>query len=201
MWRTVPFPMAVPAPAGQLAEPRYIGLRMTADQYLALDDDGFRYNLVNGIVIMSPRPSYGHQDVASYLTLVMRRHAAERKLGKVIAEVDIRFASDLVYAPDIVFYAASRVPPKGRPIDTPPDMIVEVLSPSNRPFDLTTKREDYERFGVREYWAIDPDTLAVHCWRLEAGKFVSAPVSGESVPSAVLTGFVLDLADLRRATA
>lgn len=172
---------------------------MDADQFLRVEPDGFHYSLLNGVVIMSPKPSYERQDMATYLAAKLLQHVEQRDLGKVIAEVEIRFAADLVYVPDIAFFAKGRVPARGKKVSTVPDLTIELLSPSNRPFDLVTKKADYARFGVREYWAIDPETFAAQCWRLQDGAYVAMPVEQERVVSEVIEGFVLDLASVRKA--
>lgn len=189
--------MVIIAPPKHGTEPRYVGLRMTADEYLALEDDGSCYQLINGVVVMSPKPTFEHQDLAAFLLGKLRAYVAARKLGKVVPEVDVRFASDLVYAPDIVFYVTSRLPAKGAKLTSPPDLIVEFLSPATRSLDLQTKREDYEKFGVREYWAIDPDTLEAYFWRLAGAKFVEQKATQDQFTSAVIEGFVLDIAEVR----
>jgi Uma2 family endonuclease len=190
--------MVQAVPIQMPVEPQYVGLRLTADEYLRLPEDGFSYQLVHGVVLMSPKPSYEHQDVAGYLFAKMREFVAGRELGKVLFEVDVQFAPDLVYAPDIVFYATSRVPARGAKIATSPDLVVEFLSPATRSLDLKTKRDDYAAHGVGEYWAIDPITLEAFCWKTSGTGFEQVSVVDSRLESTAIPGFVLDLADLRK---
>lgn len=176
--------------------PRYGGLRMSADDYLELRDDGYRYELINGVVLMSPSPSFGHQRVGSRIVRAIGDYIEPRKLGEVVYETDVRFAPDLVYRPDIVFYAAARVAQLANRLDIPPDLVIELASPSTEPMDLRTKRDDYERYGVREYWVIGPDSA--HQFVLESGRFVEKAIKNRKIVSVVLGGFSLDLAQVCR---
>ena len=169
----------------------YAGLRMAADDFWELPDDGHRYELINGVVLMSPPPSFEHSDLAAEVYAQMVEYVRPRKLGKLYSEPGVCFASDQVYQPDIVFYAGSRTSGvKGR-LAIPPDLVVEFLSPRTRAKDLNTKRDDYARFGVREYWAIGRD----EAWKfvLRDGKYVAEEITGDRLASEVIAGFVLDL--------
>lgn len=178
--------------------PRYAGLRMGADEYLALVDDGFRYELVHGVVVMSPSPTYGHQQIARRVLQQIGAFADSHRLGEVVGECDVRLAGGLVYRPDVMFHGESKLARRdaaGRPIE-PPDIVVEVESPSTRSMDLRTKKDDYERAGVREYWVIG--LHAARQFVLERGVYVEREVQGERVVSVVLAGCELDLQAVRR---
>lgn len=176
--------------------PRYAGLRMSADAYLALPDDGFKYELINGVVLMSPSASFPHQRIARRILQQIANHVDARGLGEVVGETDVRFGEGEVYRPDIVFYTTERAAQLGNRLETPPDLIVEILSPATEAMDLHTKRDDYERHGVKEYWAIP---LQGPAWKftLRNGKFVEERVDGQRIASEVIAGFVLDLAAAR----
>ena len=79
----------------------------------------------------------------------------------------------------------------------PPDLAVEVISPDSRRYDTQTKRDDYERCGVREYWIVDPQQKLLTFLRNEAGRFVEVPPQGDSFASEAVEGFVLNLAEVR----
>lgn len=178
--------------------PRYAGLRMGADEYLALADDGFKYELVHGVVLMSPSPSFDHQQLAIAIVEAIVSHVRRHKLGVLVYETDVRLGEGLVYRPDIAYYEKAKLARRdssGRPIE-PPDLVVEVQSPSTKVMDLRTKKDDYERAGVREYWVIG--LREARQFVLENGVFVERMISGERVVSAVLMGFALDLVAVRQ---
>ncbi|MCB9841137.1 MAG: Uma2 family endonuclease [Phycisphaeraceae bacterium] len=182
------------------AEPQYIGIRCSADEYLALEHDGFRYQLINGVVIMSPRPTPHHQSI---LLAILRQidPAALSLGGAVLPEVDLRLAPDLVYSPDVCYVAPGREFPRDQALSLVPDMVVEILSPSSRRMDLRTKRTDYERFGVREYWVVEPDERRVRVFRLSGGVYAEAICEGATAASEAIPGFAFDLDALRAAMA
>lgn len=178
----------------------YNGLKMTADEYLLLGETQDRYELIDGVVVMSPSPFPVHNEiaheVAHQLTLFARREAGPPPI-RVFPETDVRFSSGIVYRPDVCAYRAERLPRRVRRLETPPDLIVEVLSGGTKPLDLITKRDDYDRFGVGEYWVIDPATGEPRVWRRQRMRLAEASVEGDDLPCAVFPGFTLDLRPVR----
>jgi Uma2 family endonuclease len=177
------------------------GLRLNAEGFFALGETRDRYELVDGVVVMSPSPSFPHQQV---IVEVLYQLESWRRGGgpiRVTTECDVRFSASVVYRPDVVAYRAERVPKSARTLDTAPDLVIEVASPGSRSMDLLTKRDDYEKFGVIEYWVIDPDTGGVRVWSREASKLVELPISpgAKSLASRAFVGFQLDLAGVQEA--
>lgn len=171
---------------------------MSADDYLALVDDGFRYELLHGVVLMSPSPSFGHQQIARRIVQQMGAFVDTHGLGEVVFESDVRLGPDVVYRPDVVYYGAAKLLTRdalGRPVEVP-DVIVEVPSPSTRAMDVRTKRDDYERAGVKEYWIVGMKTATQFVFR--EGAYAEVVVSDDRLVSVVLPGFVLDIAAARR---
>lgn len=178
--------------------PRYVGLRLSADEYLALPDDGFKYQVINGVVVMSPSPTPWHQSVQVELGTQLQNYLRSHPIARVFPDIDVRFAADLVYRPDLVVVLNERLPKPLRRIDVVPDLIVEILSPGSEAMDERTKLADYARFGVKEYWIVSPiDPVTVRVFRMLDGKLVQAPEG--TLDSAVLSGFRLDLESVRRA--
>lgn len=170
---------------------------MTAAEYLAIGATAERYELIDGVIIMSPSPRPRHQSVASFLASLAWQEGRPGDAPWVFPETDLTLSAALVYRPDICLYTARRFSGVPARLDTPPDLVIEVLSPSTRLQDLNTKRDDYERFGVREYWAVDAETGGVSCWRLEAGRFVAVHATGEFLVSTAVNGYSVDLGRLR----
>lgn len=178
--------------------PLYAGLRLTADEYLALPDDGFKYELLDGVVVISPSPIPQHQRLLFQISGQLFVYLSDHPVGEVFPETDVRFADRLVYRPELVFYRAERIPRPLPRLETVPDLLVEVLSPSTETLDQRTKRGDYERFGVGEYWIVDPRRQSVLFLRLRDRVFVEVKPDGDRFTSEAVPGFVLDLAALRR---
>lgn len=180
-----------------LRDPEYAGLRMDADEYLALPDDGFKYELIDGVVLMSPAASFGHNDVAGMVEYLIRDFLIKSPVGSVVHETDVRFAGDLVYRPDLSYVSNERASIITTIIEGPPDLIVEVVSRHNRPLDVRTKRRDYERFGVREYWIIDPADKTLTFLRLVNGQYAEIQPEADAFASEAIPGFRLNLAPIR----
>src|SRR4051794_27888949 len=113
-------------------------IRMSADEFLAMPEDDVRSELVHGeVVVMSPSPTYDHAYTVTQLILLLGQHVESRQLGQVVSDIDTFFGPDDVRRPDVLFFAANRLhliasAPKPK---VPPDLCIEVLSPSNAGYD------------------------------------------------------------------
>lgn len=185
------------------AEPTgHAGRRLTAAEFLALGQTAERYELVNGVVVMSPSPIPLHQAILAEIVFQLQ---TLRRAGAAIAlfpDTDVMLAPDLVYRPDVSIYAARRMPAIPRQLALAPDLVIEIVSPGSRGVDLVTKREDYERYGVGEYWALDLEpgaaALRPRIFRRQGATMAEATLAIETLESAALPGITLDLAALRR---
>jgi Uma2 family endonuclease len=174
----------------------YRGLRMTADDFLALPESKCHYELVNGIVTMSPSPSLRHQEIMGTILVQVATFLHGRSLGTAVHDIDVRFDVDLVYRPDIIYLSAEKAARCRDRVTEIPDLIVEIISPDSRRYDHETKKHDYERFGVQEYWLIDPETRTLTFYRRQANRFVPVAAVGDRIASSVISGFELDLAPI-----
>ena len=175
----------------------YAGLRMTADEYLALGETHERYELIDGVVVMSPSPRPLHNRLALRIAALLDDHGEFGKSLLVFPETDLRLTRGKVYRPDISIYRSGRLPANVERLELPPDLVVEILSPGSKPFDYITKRDDYEAFGVVEYWVVDPETGGVRAWHRHGSKLLESPVEGDTVPSFAIKGFALPLKDIQ----
>lgn len=179
----------------------YAGLRMTADEFLALGETRERYELIDGVVVMSPSASGPHSEIAVEIIYQLKSFAHQARTIRVFADIDTRFGPMLVYRPDVLVYLINRLAGGAKRRDLMPDLAVEILSPSNRSQDLVTRRHDYNHRGVGEYWIIDPE--APHASQFRAlqrqggGAFTETLATGDSLPSSAIAGFTLDLAPIR----
>jgi len=183
--------------------PQYQGMRATADEFLALPNDGFKYELVNGVVFMSPSPSAWHQAVVVEIITQFGAFLRTNPIGKLLVETDITFVDPAakeryVYRPEIVFLRKEHVPAGKDRIAGSPDIVVEVVSPTTRKIDNVTKRRDYERFGVEEYWLIDPLLESMTFLHNDNGKYVDMAADAHHYESKAAPGFVLDLSLVRK---
>jgi Uma2 family endonuclease len=175
----------------------YAGMRMTADEYLSLGETHERYELIDGVVTMSPSPSYRHNRVLRFMVKAVEE-CADRIPGlDLVFETDIEFSGDVVYCPDLAVYAPGRLPRDASRVSVVPDLVVEVLSPGSRGLDLKNKRDGYERFGVGEYWVVEQSGISARVWRRVDNRFVEAEVTSTVLNCASIPGVLIDLARLR----
>src|ERR1019366_2754225 len=133
--------------------------KMTYDLYRLLPEDGKRYELIDGELLMTPAPSPKHQRIVRRLGFQLSSYVEANGLGEVfIAPVDVVFEEHVVVEPDILFVSRER---RGmvreEAIHGAPDVVVEILSPSSFYHDLRRKMGLYSQFGVQEYWIVDPE--------------------------------------------
>jgi Uma2 family endonuclease len=162
-------------------------LRMTAAEFFELPESNLPVELIKGEVIMSPAPVPKHQRVSRKSLLVLENLIPNGEL--FYSPIDVYLDEDNVPQPDIVWVAAdSRCVISEKRLEGPPDLIVEIFSPGTERRDKKAKFDLYQKFGVREYWMIDPEEEYVEVYRHENGVFVRQGVYGpdETFESAVL---------------
>ena len=133
-----------------------------------MPDDGNRYEAIEGNLYMTPAPSILHHRLTRALYEALRPLLAAPKRGELFwAPVGVEFPSTGEgVQPDLFFVSDEYRGIIGEHgIVGAPDLVVEILSPSTASRDRGIKRRLYERQGVREYWIVDPDEMAIDVWR------------------------------------
>ena len=137
----------------------------------AMPDDGHRYELVDGSLIVTPAPSNRHQTAA--LTLAMLLHqACPESLKLLFAPFDVALSDHTVLQPDLL--VGRREDFTERDLPAAPVLVIEILSSSTRSIDLTLKRARYEAAGCSSYWVVDPELPALTVWELRDGRYTEA---------------------------
>ena len=152
-------------------------IKMTARQFIELGEEpaGVRLELVNGEVAVSPSPVPDHSYVEKMLTIILGNHILAHDLGRLYGDVDTIFGAHDVRRPDIIFFSKSRLQLVGpKAMEGPPDLCVEIISPSSETIDKVDKYAQYEAAGVAHYWIVDPGGRAAAGFRLQEGKYVPA---------------------------
>ncbi|MEJ7627960.1 MAG: Uma2 family endonuclease [Nocardioidaceae bacterium] len=134
-----------------------------------MPDDGHRYELIDGLLVVTPGPTRRHQRVVVELAVLLRLHCPDG-MSVFVAPFDVALADDTVMQPDLL--VARRSDLTERDLPAPPVLAVEVLSPSTRRIDLTLKRSRFETAGCPSYWVVDPDVPSVTAWELQVGRYV-----------------------------
>jgi len=131
-------------------------------------DDGHRYELIDGVLIVSPGPQLPHQDMVGNLYLLLRG-ACPPELKVVLAPFDVVLADDTVLEPDLL--VAPRTQFTRRDLPGAPLLAVEVASPSTRRIDRLLKRDRLQAAGAMSYWLVDPDEPSVTVLELRDGVY------------------------------
>lgn len=158
------------------SKPRYEGLKVTREEYLSLEDDGFRYDMIGGVLHVSPSPTYDHGKTNARFSYLLLKFLDRFSIGEVTIEVDL-FLPDGgdKLRPDLSFILKENLGIVKGHIHGTPDLICEVLSdrawptaihggPASQDLlsyetekrDLGAKADRYLTNGVREYWIVDP---------------------------------------------
>lgn len=147
----------------------------TYEDYLQLPDDGQRYEIIEGVLYVNAAPSFDHQSIVDEISFALNVYVRQKKLGKILtAPIDVRLSA-LTHPvqPDVIFLSPEKIPAKGAKfVPEPPDLVVEVLSPSTYRYDQSVKLDAYEAAGVREYWIVDPKAEDVTVYTLPENEAV-----------------------------
>lgn len=145
------------------------GVAYTYDDLRALPDDGKRHELIDGDFYMTPSPGFRHQKASKNLFVLLEHFIRAHDLGELLyAPFDVILSPTDVVEPDLLFVAKPNVARLSeRGVEGPVDLAVEIRSPSTEHLDMDLKKKLYARFGVPEYWVLDPAARRVELYRLE----------------------------------
>lgn len=176
------------------------GPRFTYEDYLTLPEDK-RYEVLEGDLLVTPAPSARHQQILLELAIALSTFVKSQGMGQVLpAPVDVVLANDTVVQPDLLFVAQGRkdIITKSGGVHGAPDLVVEILSPATASRDQVGKRKLYGKYGVREYWIVDPaaqsievlipGTAGLDTWRVFP--------TGSALTSPLLPGLSVALTDV-----
>jgi Uma2 family endonuclease len=154
-----------PAPIGpeRAAQTR----KLTYRDFVRFPDDRQRHELIDGVHYVTPSPADEHQVILGNLHYWIRAHLQRHPAGRVyLSPFDVVFSMFDVVEPDLLFISTERLAIiTRRNVRGAPDLVVEIGSPSTRRRDEDEKLRLYDRFGVDEYWVVDPQEQAVRVYR------------------------------------
>ena len=136
--------------------------------------EGSLAEIIDNTLFMSPAPSPFHQRLILTLATQINTFVSTNKLGEVfVSPIDVFLdETSNVVQPDLLFISSTnKVEIDAEGIHGVPDLIIEILSPGNKKHDMVIKKSLYEKFGVKEYWIIDPDTRQSHGYILKENSF------------------------------
>ena len=174
--------------------------QLTYEDLRQIPPDRNRYELIEGELFVAPAPNTQHQRKTGRLFRRLADHVERHDLGEVfIAPYDVVLDPSTVLEPDILFVSQARKSIiKEGCIEGAPDLVVEVVSESSRALDRRIKRDRYAKFGVPEYWLLEPYEPRIEVLRLKGKKYqVLADFGpGDTMESPTFPGFQLPIASL-----
>lgn len=174
---------------------RPVDARWTAQEYVDSPYSAQKSDLIEGVMILATPASYEHEVLQSFIMLSMGLFVETRGLGRVFgSNLAYRLSDVNVFQPDVSFIRGARLS-LAQVVFFPsaPDIAVEIVSPSSRHYDEVEKITNYARFGVREYWLVDPLTHGATFYRLAGDQFLPITQDDTRLRSEILLGFWLDL--------
>ena len=161
-----------------------------------------RYQIINGEVFMMSSPSVAHQALLMGLSTQFDNWLQGKPCRVFAAPLDVRLfpkkdkSDNTVVQPDLLVVCDKNRLGKGS-VDGPPDLAVEILSPSNSRKEMFLKFRYYLKAGIREYWTVDPEGKKVQVHIYENGRYLSAGYEENArIPVTVLPGLEIDLESL-----
>jgi Uma2 family endonuclease len=167
---------------------------VSEEQFDELVDEDTRAELIDGVMIVHSPASIKHDNLSGFLRFLMRGFSEHSDAGIVLGPDSlIRLRPRRRVGPDLFFIERRRVPRRlPREWKGTPDLVLEVLSPSNRREDVAEKLPTYREAAVREIWLIDPDEREVLVEYRRGKSYGTSHISAGRVASTVLKGFWLD---------
>ena len=176
--------------------------KLTYEDYVLLPEDGQRHEILDGEHCVTPAPTPGHQGNSANLYLKLGPFVREHRLGVVLyAPVDVLLSEHDIAQPDLLFISNERagILKKANVVGAP-DLVIEILSSSTRRRDETLKRDRYERFGVLEYWLVDPLSRTVRVFRRSGTEFLAAQhlsaAAGDVLTTSLLPGLEIPVSEI-----
>jgi len=175
-------------------------IKFTYKDYKSLpESETKRYELVEGELIMIPSPNEYHQRISGSLEFILWEFVQKRNLGRIYnAPLDVHLGGNVVQ-PDILFvfkersYVITEEEIKGAP-----DLVIEILSPATAERDRTYKKVLYARYGVREYWIVDPEKKIIEVLTLKKEDYESFNIYKkiDTLNSSLLPGLNIKLSEV-----
>lgn len=186
---------------------REVRKKISYEEYLTMPEINLRYEIIDGEMVMSPAPTFNHQWIIQNIVYALGPFVRKKKLGALVAapcDLLIRRSPLRTRQPDVLYVSFKR---SGKTIselrqmvvlDVVPDLVVEILSPSDRRSVLKSKLDDYIKIGVQECWVISPQAETVEVVRLTSGSATTVKLydSSETLRSEVLSDFKMKVADI-----
>ncbi len=171
-----------------------IGTKFTHADLLVMPDDGRRREIIDGELFVTRSPKFSHQAISRRICAAFLKYLEARPIGEIAyAPLDVILSDLDVLEPDLLFVLNEHRKIIKDWVRGAPDLVVEILSPATAASDRGPKLKSYARYGVTEYWIVDPDAHAIEIYRLtpEGYELTRTCTDKETLTSTLLPGFSL----------
>ena len=175
--------------------------KISVTEFLEMDfEEGYIYELINGVIMRRTSPNEDHQQVSMNLSIILGSYIKAHNLGRLYAApFDVYLTEFDLVVPDLEFVSkqnAAIVQEKSCILGVP-DLIIEIHSKGTQKIDKGDKLKLYKKYGVKEYWMINPRSQGVEIYEWQNGDYelmFSAEESGQ-MESQVLENFTIDISE------
>ncbi|MFK7817760.1 MAG: Uma2 family endonuclease [Planctomycetaceae bacterium] len=152
-------------------------VKLTYDDYVLFPNDGKRHEVINGRHYVNGAPSPRHQTISRRIQFQLYEQIELKGLGEVFdAPIDVQLSTTDVVQPDIAVVLSENRIVTTTKLKGVPELLIEILSPSNRKYDQQLKKRLYEQSGVPEFWIVDPEDQSLDQLKLNSdGLYESTP--------------------------
>ncbi len=170
----------------------------------ATPDDGNIYELFEGELFVSKAPALKHQEIIGNFATILNSYLWQNPIGKIWVTPGVIFDEYNSAIPDLVFIAKERIPQiaSGIHIVGAPDLAIEIMSPGSENVrrDQIVKRQTYAKFGIREYWIVEPIVEVIEISRLQTNVLASVGTfrNGDQITSPLLPDLSFTVKDVFR---
>ena len=170
-----------------------VEVRMTAEQYIDDPSSESKSDLIEGVFVMASPASFQHEDIQSFLITTLSNFVEAKQLGKVMGpNTAYKLSENNVFQPDVSFISLDRVSLAQKVyFPGPPDIAVEITSPSSRQYDEVEKKINYARYGVKEYWLVDTISKQLTFYTRTNDQFIPLHPQDGKFNSQVVAGYWL----------
>ncbi len=177
----------------KVIEPPYLIRKfdVSEEEYDQLTDEDTKADLFDGTLIIHSPASIRHEDIFGFLFPLMRMYAEHKRMGKVLgSRATMHLAHCRKFEPDVLFVRKERLEIlKDKELDGAADMVVEIISPWTKEYDLWEKRQVYHDAGIDEIWFIDEEEREIVVDRKEGKRYSSEAITSGKLESEVMRGF------------
>jgi Uma2 family endonuclease len=175
--------------------------KITYEEYLKMPETRARYDIVDGVMIMAAAPTLEHQRILRRLIIMVNQFVEDNGLGEVFfAPTDVVIQREPLRTrqPDLLVMGNQNTGLSGQALEAAPDLVVEILSPSNSRNEVQRKMLDYALIGVKEVWLISPEANTVEVLGFKQDEWIRDYLLGigDGMQSSILEGFEIELSGL-----